>query len=169
MIDSCLVSIGAGLLLEAVGEAIAAGAILDEIERVAERVKGEIKIFGTVASLDFAVRGGRVSPRMARTLTRLHLAPIITFDETGKAQKAGAALGFDRALNAIVKRAVQYADGAPARAMVVHSGDQAGADFVAARLRERLGGEVPVVRAGAVLTTHVGLGSVTVAVRRLPG
>lgn len=169
VIDSCLVSIGAGLLLDAIGEVIASGADLDEIERVAERVKGEIKIFGTVASLDFAVRGGRVSPRMARTLTRLHLAPIITFDETGKAQKAGAALGFDRALNAIVKRAAQYADGAPARAMVVHSGDQAGADFVAARLRERLGGEVPVVRAGAVLTTHVGLGSVTVAVRRLPG
>jgi fatty acid-binding protein DegV len=52
--------------------------------------------------------------------------------------------------------------------MVVHSGDQAGADFVAARLAERLGGEVPVVRAGAVLTTHVGVGSVSVAVRRLP-
>jgi len=28
---------------------------------------------------------------------------------------------------------------------------------------------VPVVRAGAVLTTHVGLGSVTAAVRRLDG
>jgi fatty acid-binding protein DegV len=53
--------------------------------------------------------------------------------------------------------------------MVVHSGDEAGAGFVAARLRERLGAdEVPVVRAGAVLTTHVGLGAVAVAVRRLP-
>jgi len=169
VIDSCSVSIGAGLLVEAVGEAIAAGASLDEVEAVAERVKREIKVFGTVASLDFAVRGGRVSPRLARTLKWLHLAPIIAFDETGKAGKAGAALGFDRALNTIVKRAVHYADGAPARAMVVHSGDQAGADFAAARLRARLGGEVPVVRAGAVLTTHVGLGSVTVAVRRLPG
>ena len=169
MIDSCSVSIGAGLLVEAVGEAIAAGADLDEVERIAERVKRQIRIFGTVASLDFAVRGGRVSPRMARTLDRLHLAPVITFDETGRPSKAGAALGFDRALNAVVRRAVSYADGAPARAMVVHSGDEAGAEFVAARLHERLGGEVPVVRAGAVLTTHVGLGSVTVAVRRVSG
>jgi DegV family protein with EDD domain len=169
VIDSCLVSVGAGLLTEAVGEAIAAGAELDEVERVAERVKREIRIFGTVASLDFAVRGGRVSPTMAKTLDRLHLAPIIVFDEHGKPGKGGAALGFDRALNAIVKRAVGFADGAPARAMVVHSGDRAGAGFVAARLEERLGGEVPVIRAGAVLTTHVGLGSVTVAVRRLGG
>ena len=168
VIDSCAVSVGAGLLLEAAGEAVAAGAGLDEVVALAERVKREIRIFGTVASLDFAVRGGRVNPSMARALKRLHLAPIIVFDETGRAGKGGAALGFDRALSAVVRRAVKYADGAPARAMVVHSGDQAGADFVAARLAERLGGEIPVVRAGAVLTTHVGLGSVSVAVRRLP-
>jgi len=167
VIDSCAVSVGAGLLLEAVGESIASGARLDEVARTAERVKRQIRIFGTVVTLDFAVRGGRVSPRLARTLDRLGLVPIIVFDETGRAAKGGAALGFDRALNAIVRRAVRFAAGAPARALVVHSGDEAGADFVAARLRKRLGGEVPVVRAGAVLTTHVGPGSVTVAVRRL--
>ena len=169
VVDSCLVSIGAGLLVDAIGETIASGADLDEVERVAEQVRREIRIFGTVASLDFAVRGGRVSPTMAKTLQRLHLSPIIVFDEHGKPGKGGAALGFDRALHALVRRAVHYVDGAPARAMVVHSGDQAGADFVAARLKARLRCDVPVVRAGAVLTTHVGLGSVTVAVRRLAG
>ena len=168
VIDSCAVSVGAGLLLEAAGEAIASGAGLDEVAALLEKTKRDIRIFGTVASLDFAVRGGRLSPSMARTLTRLHLSPIIVFDETGKAGKGGAALGFERALNALIKRAVRFAAGTPARAMVVHSGDQAGADFVAVRLAERLGGEVPVVRAGAVLTTHVGVGSVSVAVRRLP-
>ena len=168
VIDSCSVSIGAGLLVEAVGEAIGAGADLDEVERVAERAKREIRVFGAVRSLDFAVRSGRVSARLAKSMDRLHLSPIIALDATGKAGRAGVALGFDRALNTIVKRVVHYADGVPARAMVVHTGDQAGADFVAARLSERLGGDVPVVRAGAVLTTHVGLGCVTAAVRRLP-
>ena len=168
VIDSCAVSVGAGLLLEAAGAAIASGAGLDEVAALLEKTKRDIRIFGTVASLDFAVRGGRLSPSMARTLTRLHLSPIIVFDETGKAGKGGAALGFERALNAIMKRAVRFVAGAPARVMVVHSGDQAAADFVAARLAERLGSEVPVVRAGAILTTHVGVGSVSVAVRRLP-
>ena len=168
VVDSCSVSIGAGLLVEAVGEAIGAGAGLDEVVRVAERAKREIRVFGALRSLDFAVRGGRVSARLAKTMDRLHLTPIIALDATGKAGQAGVALGFDRALNTIVKRVVRYADGAPARAMVVHTGDPAGADFVAARLSERLGGDVPVVRAGAVLTTHVGLGCVTAAVRRLP-
>ncbi|MEI6727732.1 MAG: DegV family protein, partial [Actinomycetes bacterium] len=168
VVDSCSVSIGAGLVLEAAGEAIAAGLSLDEVAAAAERARRDTRVFGTVASLDFAVRGGRVSPTMAASLKRLHLTPIIVFDEHGKAAKGGATLGFDRALNAIIKRAVRFVGGASAAAMVVHSGDQAGADFVAARLAERLGCEVPVVRAGAVLTTHVGIGSVTAAVRRLP-
>jgi uncharacterized protein len=168
VVDSCSVSIGAGLLVEAVGEAIGSGASLDEVERLAERVKRDIKVFGAVKSLDFAVRGGRVSPRLARSMDRLHLSPIIALDETGKAGRAGAALGFDRALSTIVRRVLRYAGDGPARAMVVHTGDQPGAEFVAARLSERLGGDVPVVRAGAVLTTHVGLGCVTAAVRRLP-
>ena len=134
VIDSCSVSVGAGLLVEAVGEAITSGADLDEVERIAERVKREIKVFGAVKSLDFAVRGGRVSPRLAKSMDRLHLSPIIALDETGKAGRAGAALGFDRALNTIVRRVVRYAGDGPARAMVVHSGDQPGAEFVAARL-----------------------------------
>jgi fatty acid-binding protein DegV len=53
--------------------------------------------------------------------------------------------------------------------MVVHSGDEAGAALCADRLARGLGLDcVPIVRAGAVLTTHVGLDSVSVAVRRLP-
>ncbi len=168
VIDSCSVSIGAGLLVEAVGEAISSGADLDEVERIAERAKREIRVLGAVRSLDFAVRGGRVSPRLAKSMDRLHISPIIALDDTGKAGRAGAALGFDRALNAIVRRVLRFVGDVPALAMVVHSGDQPGAEFVAARLGERLGGDVPVVRAGAVLTTHVGLGCVTAAVRRLP-
>ena len=67
-----------------------------------------------------------------------------------------------------MRRAVRFAARHAARAMVVHSGDEAGADFVAARLHGRLGVDVPVVRAGAVLTTHLGPGGVALAVRRLP-
>jgi DegV family protein with EDD domain len=166
VVDACSVSVGAGLLVDAAGEAIAAGAGLDEVAALAEGVKHDITVFGAPRSLDFAVRGGRVDARLARTIGALRLAPIIVFDERGAAGKGGIALGFDRALTTLVKRAVRYAGGRPARAMVVHTGDPAGAGFVAARLQERFGGDVPVVRAGAVLTTHVGLGSVSVAVRR---
>lgn len=48
----------------------------------------------------------------------------------------------------------------------MHSEEEVGAAQVAAWLSVRLGRPVAVVRAGAVLTTHIGLGSVSVAVRR---
>jgi DegV family protein with EDD domain len=169
VVDSCGVSVATGLLLEALGDAAASGAGLDEIVAVADRVKRDIRVFGTVSSLEFAVRGGRVGPRMAKAIQRLRLAPIIVFDEKGRPGKGGVALGFDRSLEALVRRAVRFAGDAPARAMVGPSGDEAGAASVAARLAARIGGDVPVVRAGAVLTTHVGPGSVSLAVRRLRG
>lgn len=166
VIDSCSVSVGVGLLVRAVGEAIAAGASLDEVQDLAERVKRDITIFGAVRSLDFAVRGGRLSARAARLITSLRLTALITFDERGKARNGGVAPGFDRALTTITKKALRFGGGRAAQMMVVHSGDPAAAESVAARLRARLDTDVPIVRAGAVLTTHVGLGTVAVAVRR---
>jgi hypothetical protein len=169
VVDSRTNSAGAGLLIEAVGEAIAAGASLDEAEALACDVRRNITIFGTVQDLSVPVRGGRVSPRAARLIETLHLKPIIVFDEMGKAGKGGAALGFRRALDTLVTRAASFAAGAPVRLMIVHSGTEEWAHYTAARLRERFGvDEVPIVRSGAVLTAHVGLGSVSVAVRRMP-
>jgi uncharacterized protein len=166
VVDSCGVSVSTGLVVEAVAEALAAGAGLDEAVAVAERVKKDVTVLCTMPSLESAVRGGRVGPRMAGTIERLGLAPIVVFDEQGKARKGGVALGYQRALHALVRRGAHFAGDAPARAVVTHSGDEAGAALVAARLGERLGIEVPTVRAGAVLTTHLGPGGVGLAVRR---
>ena len=170
VVDSRTNSVGAGLLMEAVGEAIATGASLDEAEAVALEARRHITIFGAIPDLDFAVRGGRVSARAARLINGLHLTPIIVFDELGHAGKGGAALGFRRALDSLVKRVARFAGGAPLRLMIVHTGAEEWAAYTAARLRQRFGvDDVPLVRSGPVLTTHVGLGSVSVAVRRLPG
>lgn len=168
VIDSRTNSVGAGLLIRSVGELIAAGADLDEIERRANAMRADITVIGTVRTLDFAVRGGRVNPRAAGVINALHLKPIITFDEMGAARKGGVAVGFRGALDSVVKRVVRFAGKLPARCMVVHTGDEEGAAYVAGRLQERLGlEEVPVVRSGPVLTAHVGLDSVSVGVQRL--
>lgn len=170
VIDSRTNSAGAGLLVRAVGEMIAAGVDLDEIERRANELRGDITVIGTVRTLDFAVRGGRVNPRAAGVINTLHLKPIITFDEMGSARKGGVALGFRGALDGVVKRVARFVGESPARCMVVHTGDEDGAAYVAGELRGRLGlAEVPIVRSGPVLTAHVGLDSVSVGVHRLRG
>lgn len=168
VIDSHTNSVGAGLLIESVGEMIAAGVPLAEIERQANALRDDITVFGTLRTLEFAVRGGRVSPRAARVIDLLHLKPIIAFSNEGQALKGGVALGHRRALESVVDKAERFAGGLPVRCAIVHTGDDEGAQYMAQRLRARFGlQEVPVVRSGPVLTAHVGLDSVSVAVQRL--
>ena len=168
VVDSYTNSVGAGLLIEAVGDALQRGAGLDELERVALRVRDDITVFGAVQDLEFAVRGGRVSARAARIIGGLHLKPIIVFDKFGRAGKGGAAVGFGRAMDSLARRVARFAGGAPVRLMITHTGADEWVDHLRARLLERVGvDQIPVVRSGAVLTAHVGLGSVSVAVRRV--
>jgi hypothetical protein len=127
----------------------------------------QVALFGIVGSLDQAVKGGRVSPRAARVIEAAHLYPVIAFDDEGHAQKAGVAAGLDGAMRALVKKALRFAGGEPARAMVVHTDRLEAAEAVAESLCRRLGtSAIPLVPGGPVLTTHVGLGSVTIGVRR---
>ena len=168
VIDTCRVSVGAGLLVETAGRAIEQGAGLGEVERIVLSARGRTALYGTVSSLDEAVKGGRLSRRGAWLLQAAHLYPIIEFSDDGRALKAGVALGFQSALRQLVRRAAAYADGARARAMVVHTDRLEAAEAVAASLGEQLGLDaVPVVVGGPVITTHVGLGSVTVGIERL--
>ena len=168
MVDTGRVSVGVGLFVEAAGWAIGQGAGLDEVERSLLAARGSVGLFGTVSSLDQAVKGGRVSRRGARVLRATHLYPVIVFSDDGRALKGGVALGFGAALRQLVRRAVAFAGDAPARAMVVHTDRDDDAGAVAESLRERLGlDEVPVVAGGPVIATHVGLGCVTVGIRRL--
>jgi uncharacterized protein len=168
VIDTHKVSIGAGLLIEAAGQAIDAGAGIDEVEELVLSGRRKVALFGTVSSLGQAVKGGRVSPRAARLIELAHLYPIIEFDEVGRAVKGGIAAGFDGALRGLVRRAVAFTGDRPARLMVVHTDCLGAAEAVAEALCRKLGvSAIPVVGGGPVIATHVGLGSVTVAVRRL--
>ena len=169
VVDTHKVSIGAGLLLETAGAAIEGGAGLDEVEDLVLAARRRVALFGMVTSLDQAVKGGRVSPRAARVIEAAHLYPIIVFDDEGHAQKGGVAAGFDGALRMLVKKTLRFAGGEPARAMVVHTDRLDAAETVAESLCRRIDtSDVPVVYGGPVLTTHVGLGSVTIGVRRGP-
>jgi len=169
VIDTHKVSVGVGLLIEAAGAAVERGAGLDEVEDLVLAARRDVALFGTVSSLDQAVKGGRVSPRAARLIEGAHLYPIIVFDDEGHARKGGVAAGFDAALRGLVKRAVRFVAGGPARVMVVHTDCLEAAEAVAESLCRRLGTPaIPVVQGGPVITTHVGLGSVTIGVRRGP-
>jgi len=170
VIDTKQVSMGLGLVAQALGEAVGAGADLDEAARVAEEASRNVRLFAVFRTLDTAARGGRVSARMARIAKLLHLKPILTVDPvTGKATKAGVHVGYAAALRGLAARARRFAADADVRVLVAHANAIGAAEYVCERLvRVFRTSDIPVVNLAAALAAHTGEGTVALAVRRLP-
>lgn len=171
VVDSKHVSVGLGMVVQTAGEAIEAGADLDAVVAAAEAAAQATRVYGAVFDLEVAVKGGRVSAPAATLAGLMSLKPLIVFEKDGAAHIAGARLGQRKALQAITKKALDFSDGHRARMTVVHADGLEAAQLVkehlAAKLPEQ---DIPLVEAGPVITTHVGLGTVAVAVQRLePG
>ncbi len=169
-VDSRQVSVGLGLVVQAAGEAIAAGLDLDSVAGVTEAAGRATRVWGVTPSLEVAVKGGRVSPRVAQLANSIDLKPIIAFDEEGGAYVEGARLGFYRTLRAMTHRAARFGAGHSTKAAIAHADGRDAAYYVWERQCRLLGTtEIPILQAGPVITTHVGLGAVAVAVQRTDG
>jgi hypothetical protein len=168
VVDTLQVSVGIGVVAEAVGEAIAAGASLAEAAAAGERARDNVRLYAAIPSLDMAVRGGRVSPAIARVTRVFGLKPILTIDRHGKGARGGVHHGFPACLRGLVTRARRFARGAPVRLLVAHANAVGAAEFVTERLCREIGvSDIPIVNLGAVLAAHTGPGAVGIAVRRL--
>ncbi len=168
VVDTRGVSITQGLLVEAVGEALASGASLADATALAEAMRTEVRLFAAIPSLETAMRGGRVSPSMARLARTFGLKPVITLDREGRAAKAGVHAGFSTCLRGLARRAARFAGERPVRLMVAHANAVGAAEYLAEQLYRRLGvADIPIVNLAAVLAAHAGPGAVGVGVRRL--
>ena len=168
VVDSRQASVSQGLVAEAVGEALAAGASLAEAERVAIEARDNVHLFAAIPSLDMAVRGGRVSPGIARITRVFGLKPILTINEEGKSARGGIHHGFSACLRGLVTRAAKFAGGRRVRLLVAHANAVGAAEYVTERLFREFGvSDIPVVNLAAVLAAHTGPGAVGVAVRRV--
>jgi uncharacterized protein len=168
VVDSRQVSVSQGLVAEAVGEALAAGADLESAAAVALRARDSVRLFAALPSLDQAAKGGRVSPSLARLARVLGLKPMLTIDREGKAVRAGVHAGFPACLRGLARRAERFATGSPVRLLVAHANAVGAAEYVTERLCRSLGvSDIPIVNLAAVLAAHTGAGAVGLAVRRL--
>ena len=168
VVDSRKVSVGVGLVVQAAGEAIAAGNTMDEVAAVAEAAVSQTRVYSALPSLEVAVKGGRTSANTARLAGLIKLKPLIVFDDDGAVQTDRATLGYSRAMRAVAEKVARFAADGPARLAICHSDGLHDARYLQQRLRRLFGDvDIPVMEAGAVITTHVGLGTVAVAVQRV--
>jgi DegV family protein with EDD domain len=170
VVDSRNVSVGLGLVVEAAGEAINRRLSLDGVVTIAEEAARSTRVYGATPSLEYAVKGGRVSARVARLAGLIELHPVIVFDDEGGAHADGAHLGFHRAVRGLAERTAHFAKGSDVRLAVTHADSPSSAEYLLLQLRRHFPDEdIPMLESGAVLATHTGLGAVAVGVRRMPG
>jgi uncharacterized protein len=85
VINSKGISGSIGLIVLRIAQAIENGYGHDQIVEMAEKWISETKILITVLNLKYLIRGGRLSVTKGLIARLLHVNPIITLDETGKA------------------------------------------------------------------------------------
>ena len=77
VIDSMTGSIGAGLLLIKAAKMISEGKDIDEIVNTIENIKDEVSFYGTLETLENAVKGGRISPLAGKIIGALNFKAIV--------------------------------------------------------------------------------------------
>jgi DegV family protein with EDD domain len=103
VIDSRHLSGSLGLLVLRAAEAIAAGESHDEIVRRIESWIPKARILVSVKSLDYMVRGGRVSPLKGLAAKLLNLKPIVSVDGDGNSLLYGKAFSSRANLGKILR------------------------------------------------------------------
>ena len=77
VIDSMTGSIGAGLLLIKAAKMISEGKDIDEIVEVIENLKEKISFYGTLETLENAIKGGRINPLAGKIIGALNFKAIV--------------------------------------------------------------------------------------------
>ncbi len=84
VIDTLKNSGAQGLLVLKAAEAIQKGKSFEEVKTLVKNLIPQTHIFVSVATFEYMVRGGRVSPMKGKLAKWLNLKPIVSLDEKGK-------------------------------------------------------------------------------------
>jgi DegV family protein with EDD domain len=139
----------------------AAGAGIDEVAAAAGRAASEVRLFGLLQTLDYLVRGGRVSGLLGAVAGTLRVRPIFELRE-GRIRRHRPALGSDAGIERLVG-ALQRSRIPDARLHCVaqHTMAKTRAEQVLARVAEFAEPSVAFVSEfGAPMAAHTGPGMV---------
>jgi len=165
VINSRNISGSLGLIILRTAQAIEAGLSHDQIVSMTEKWISKARIFVSVRTLKYMVRGGRVSSARGLLARILNINPIVSLDETGKA------IVFDKAFNQkanMEKVMTHIKSDSPKRKIwnyiVLHANNEEAASWYSEKM-ENLTGKKPVsvVNISPVIGANAGVGAASVA------
>ena len=162
LVDSKQASIGIANLVRIAAAMRDEGASVEDIVPTLERVKASMRVLFAVDTLDFLLKGGRVSKASALIGGMLNIKPILTLND-GKIEPAAKARGTKKAIAEIVARMKAHAAANPGPLVIdfVHAEDPAAAETLHRALLDAglqyEGGDAYAI--GSVIAAHVGPGT----------
>ncbi len=160
--DSKQASMGIAHLVRVAAGMRDEGAKLEDIIPTLERVRDSMQVVFAVDTLDFLLKGGRVSRASALIGGMLNIKPLLTLDD-GKIVPAARARGTKKAIAELVARVKAHAAKFPGPLVLdfLHSQDPAAAETLKRAVSDAgvqyEGGDVYEI--GAVIASHVGPGT----------
>lgn len=163
-VDTRTVGTALGFAVRAAADALSAGGSAEDAAAAARSRAARSRTWLVVDSLDQLRRGGRIGAAQALLGNALKVKPLLEVRDGGvvplEKQRTVA-----RAVARMAEIAAQHADAAPTDLIVQHCAARERAAALADMLAEALPAtEVHLIEVGAVISAHVGLGTVSVAV-----
>ena len=161
LFDSKQASMGIGNLVRVAATMRDEGVGMEDIVRALERMRDSMRVMFAVDTLDFLLKGGRVSSASALIGGMLNIKPLLTLDD-GKIVPAARVRGTKKAIAELVARIKAHAAAHPGPMVLdfMHSQDAAAAETLKRAVQDAgvqyEGGEVYEI--GAVIAAHVGPG-----------
>lgn len=103
VIDTESGSIGAGLLVIKAAKLIEEGKSMDEIVSEIEKLKKELVFFGTLETLDNAIKGGRINPIAGKIINSLNFKIIIQISD-GVVKPIDKARGENNSIKKVIEK-----------------------------------------------------------------
>jgi DegV family protein with EDD domain len=165
VLNSKSISGALGLIVLRTAQAIEAGYSHDQVVAMAKKWIRDTRIYVSVRTLKYMVRGGRVSAFRGLVARALNINPIVSVDETGKA------IVFDKAFNQkanmekVMKNIRALIQGKGIwNYIIMHANNENAARWYSDKMEElTLKKPASVVNISPVIGSHAGIGAASVA------
>jgi DegV family protein with EDD domain len=154
-----------GLVVLRIAEAIEKGFSHDKIIKLAENWVTDSKIYVTVLTVKYLVRGGRLSFARGLIARLLHVSPIISLDETGKAVTLDKAFSRKANMEKVIAHIRRHTKERPIwNYIVMHANNPEAAEWYKVKM-ESMTGKKPasVVNISPIIGANAGVGASAVA------
>lgn len=165
VLDSKNLSGALGLIVLRIAQEIERGESFDKIIQKAEQWITDSRIFVSVKTLKYMVRGGRVSPWKGLIAKLLNVNPIVSMDENGKSLVFGKTYSQKSNMEKVINHVKDITqDRKIWNYIVLHANNEKGADWYTKELKQ-LTGKKPtsVVNISPVIGANAGLGAASIA------